>query len=96
MANNNFIIKHLLESANHPSLSVRMDTAFSDRVDLKEKLMEDDTLTEEEIDNMTPFELLDHALQWEGIVGYTQDIMTWVLQAIGLGLQDDEIRELGL
>lgn len=96
MAKSNFIIKRLLESPNHPSLHVRVDTAFSDRVDLKEKLLEDDTLIEEEIDNMTPYDLLDHVLKWEGIIGYTSDIITWVLQAIGLGLQEDELKELGL
>lgn len=97
MDKNNFLIKGFLESPNHPSLKVRMDNAESELVDFKSDLLSDtDDHTPEELDKMTPYELLDARLQWEGICGYTEDIMRWVIQVIGLGLEDHELRKLGL
>lgn len=34
--------------------------------------------SEEEINSMSPYELIDEWLQWEGIIGYTDDILTLV------------------
>ena len=34
--------------------------------------------SEEEINSMSPSELIDEWLQWEGIIGYTDDILTLV------------------
>ena len=94
MDKNNFLIKGFLESPNHPSMEVRMANAESELVDFKSDLLP--IYTQEELDRMTPYELLDARLQSEGICGYTEDIMRWVIQVIGLGLQDHELRKLGL
>lgn len=94
MDKNNFLIKGFLESPNHPSMEVRMANAESELVDFKSDLLP--IYTQEELDRMTPYELLNARLQSEGICGYTEDIMRWVIQVIGLGLQDHELRKLGL
>lgn len=94
MDKNNFLIKGFLESPNHPSMGVRMANAESELVDFKSDLLP--IYTQEELDRMTPYELLDARLQSEGICGYTEDIMRWVIQVIGLGLEDHELRKLGL
>lgn len=94
MDKNNFLIKGFLESPNHPSMEVRMANAESELVDFKSDLLP--IYTQEELDRMTPYELLDARLQSEGICGYTEDIMRWVIQVIGLGLEGYELRKLGL
>ena len=94
MDKNNFLIKGFLESTNHQSMEVRMANAESELVDFKSDLLP--IYTQEELDRMTPYELLNARLQSEGICGYTEDIMRWVIQVIGLGLQDHELRKLGL
>ena len=94
MDKNNFLIKGFLESPNHPSMEVRMANAESELVDFKSDLLP--IYTQEELDRMTPYELLNARLQSEGICGYTEDIMRWVIQVIGLGLEDHELRKLGL
>ena len=97
MDKNNFLIKGFLESPNHPSLKVRMDNAESEFIDFKNDLLSDtEDYAPEQLDKMTPLELLDARLQYEGIYGYTEDIMRWVIQVIGLGLEDHELRKLGL
>lgn len=97
MDKNNFLIKGFLESPNHPSLKVRMDCAESELIDFKSDLLRNsDDYTPEQLDKMTAFELLKVRLQDEGIYGYTQDIMKWVIQVIGLGLQYYELEKLGL
>ena len=94
MDKNNFLIKGFLESPNHPSIAVRMANAESELVDFKSDLLP--IYTQEELDRMTPYELLNARLQSEGIQGYTGDIMRWVIQVIGLGLENYELRKLGL
>lgn len=94
MDKNNFLIKGFLESPNHPSIEVRMANAESELVDFKSDLLP--IYTQEELDKMTPYELLKARLQSEDIYGYTRDIMRWVIQVIGLGLEDHELRKLGL
>ena len=94
MDKNNFLIKGFLESPNHPSMEVRMANAESELADFKSDLLP--LYTPEELDRMTPYELLNARLQSEGIQGYTGDVMRWVIQVIGLGLQDHELRKLGL
>lgn len=94
MDKNNFLIKGFLESPNHPSIGVRMANAESELVDFKSDLLP--IYTQEELDKMTPYELLNARLQSEGIQGYTGDIMRWVIQVIGLGLENYELRKLGL
>ena len=98
MDKNNFLIKGFLESPNHPSLKVRMDNAESEFIDFKNDLLsdvEDHTVFDNQ-ENFTAFDWLDIRLKEEGIIGYTEDIMRWVIQVIGLGLEDHELRKLGL
>ena len=71
-----------------------MANAESELVDFKSDLLP--IYTQEELDRMTPYELLNAHLQSEGISGYTEDIMRWVIQVIGLGLEGHELRKLGL
>jgi len=40
--------------------------------------------TSEKVENMTQFELLDAYLEWEGIIGYTHDIITVVASVFGI------------
>lgn len=94
MDKNNFLIKGFLKSPNHPSMEVRMANAESELADFKSDLLS--IYTPEELDRMTPYELLNARLQSEGIQGYTGDVMRWVIQVIGLGLEDHELRKLGL
>lgn len=71
-----------------------MANAESELVDFKSDLLS--IYTPEELDKMTPYELLDARLRSEEICGYTGDVMRWVIQVIGLGLEDHELRKLGL
>lgn len=98
MDKNNFLIKGFLESPNHPSLKVRMDNAESELIDFKNDLLADteDEYTPEELDKMSPFQLLEARLRYEGICNYTAEIMHWVIQVIGLGLESHEIQKLGI
>ena len=98
MDKNNFLIKGFLESPNHPSLKVRMDNAESEFIDFKNDLLsdvEDHTVFNNQ-DNFTAFDWLDIRLREEGIIGYTAEIMHWVIQVIGLGLESHEIQRLGI
>ena len=53
--------------------------------DLKEYLEEEAEYTFEEVEEMNDFELLDAYLEWNGIIGYTTDI----LEAVGCLLGKD-------
>lgn len=41
-------------------------------------LEETDTSKDQEIERMTPREVFDHRLCWEGIIGYSGTILGWV------------------
>lgn len=51
--------------------------------ELKEYLVEEAEYSQEEVDNMSNYELVDNYLTYEGIVGYTQDILDAVAAAFG-------------
>lgn len=44
----------------------------------------DDNSMDDEIDGMTPGEVLDRFWEWEGIVGYTHKIIDSVLDVYGI------------
>lgn len=46
--------------------------------ELKERLLETGEYTQEQVDRMKSYELLNAILTWEGICGYTRDIINWV------------------
>ena len=49
--------------------------------ELKEYLVEEAEYSQEEVDNMYDYELVDNYLIYEGIIGYTQDIIDVVAAA---------------
>ena len=44
-------------------------------------LDENDTSRDAEIESMSGYEILDHYLKWEGIIGYTDEILDVVIEA---------------
>jgi hypothetical protein len=44
----------------------------------KELLLETGEYTQEQVDRMKSYELLNAILAWEGIFGYTRNIINWV------------------
>ena len=59
--------------------------------DLKDYLVEEAEYSREEVEGITPFELVHHWLQWNGILGYTSDILE-VVQAAYPTME--EVREV--
>lgn len=49
--------------------------------ELKEYLVEEAEYSQEEVDNMSNYELVDNYLIYEGIIGYTQGILDIVAAA---------------
>lgn len=49
--------------------------------ELKERLLETGEYTQEQVDRMKSYELLDAIFTWEGISGYTRAIINWVKAA---------------
>ena len=43
--------------------------------ELKEYLVDEAEFSEEEVDNMSDYELFDSYLKWNGIIGWTYDIV---------------------
>lgn len=48
-----------------------------DRSELIEYLVNEEAVTEEEAVEMDNLELFQEALEWNGIIGYDQDILNW-------------------
>ena len=57
--------------------------------ELKEYLVEEAEHSQEEVDNMSNFELVDAYLTWNGVIGFTEDIIDVVRHAFG-DMSDDE------
>lgn len=49
-----------------------------DRTELIEYLVNEEAVTEEKAVEMSNLELFQEALQWNGIIGYDQDVRDWV------------------
>ena len=41
------------------------------------ELAENDRSQDQKINEMSPYEVFDHCLHWEGIIGYTGTILSW-------------------
>ncbi len=52
--------------------------------EIKTILIYDAEYAPEKVENMTQFELLDAYLKWEGIIGYTRDIITAFASVFGI------------
>lgn len=57
--------------------------------DIIATLIDDAEYDEQEVMNMTPYELIDKWLKWEGIIGYTEDILEAVSEVYDVELIDD-------
>lgn len=49
--------------------------------ELKQLLVKTEEYTRKQVDNMSGYELLDAMLTWEGICGYTRQILRWMQAA---------------
>lgn len=49
---------------------------------------EDDTSRDDEINNMLKKEVLARVLEWNGICGYTDDIIQWINDIYNINLED--------
>lgn len=49
--------------------------------ELKQELIDTEEYTREEVDNMSSYDLLNAMLTWEGICGYTRQIIQWTKAA---------------
>lgn len=54
-------------------------------------LIDEAEYDEKEVMEMSNYELIDKWLTWEGIIGYTEDIISAVLDVHGVELNDEEI-----
>lgn len=58
---------------------------FESQRELKEFLIEEAEYRADYVEDLNEFELLDHYLQYIGIIGYTEDILNTVRAAYKLG-----------
>lgn len=49
-----------------------------DLQELKEELINTGDYNQETVDQMDAYELFDKILTWNGIIGYTEDIISWI------------------
>lgn len=59
--------------------------------DIISVLIDEAEYDEQEVMEMSNYELIDKWLTWEGIIGYTEDIISAVLDVHGVELNDEEI-----
>ena len=59
--------------------------------DIISVLIDETEYDEQEVMEMSNYELIDKWLTWEGIIGYTEDIISAVLDVHGVELNDEEI-----
>lgn len=58
---------------------------FDDQMDLKEYLIDEAEYDADYVENLTPLELVHTYLQYNGIYGFTDDILNLVKVAYNLG-----------
>lgn len=58
--------------------------------DIISVLIDEAEYDEQEVMGMSNYELIDKWLTWEGIIGYTEDIISAVLDVHGVELNDEE------
>lgn len=51
---------------------------------LKDYLVTEAEYEEQDVEDMTPFELVDAYMSWQGVIGYTQDFIEAVEAAYGV------------
>lgn len=90
------LIKHLLKTSDSlmPQEEIneaRIDTAIINLQEFREELVSECDYSPEQVAKMDGYELLNARLEWEGIHGFTPDIIQWVNKALGLGIGLDEI-----
>lgn len=61
------------------------DGQFDDQMDLKEYLIDEAEYDADYVENLTPLELVYTYLQYNGIYGFTDDILNLVKVAYNLG-----------
>lgn len=59
--------------------------------DIISVLIDEAKYDEQDVMEMSNYELIDKWLRWEGIIGYTEDIISAVLDVHGVELNDEEI-----
>ena len=62
--------------------------------ELKDYLVCEAGHTDAEVESMTDFELVDAYLTWNGIIGYTEDIVDVVRHAFGDMSDDEDIMDI--
>ena len=62
--------------------------------ELKDYLVYEAEHTETEVESMTDFELVDAYLTWNGIIGYTEDIIDVVRHAFGDMSDEEDIMDI--
>lgn len=62
--------------------------------ELKDYLVCEAKHTDAEVESMTDFELVDAYLTWNGIIGYTEDIVDVVRHAFGDMSDDEDIEDI--
>lgn len=74
--------KVLNENFNASECASKVEYIISDMLD------DEYGYSEEQIKSMSPYDILDAWLQWEGIQGYTDDILTLVSGLYNVDLND--------
>ena len=62
--------------------------------ELKDYLVCEAEYTDTEVESMTDFDLVDAYLTWNGIIGYTEDIIDVVRHAFGDMSDDEDITDI--
>ena len=62
-----------------------------DRIQLKEYLIDEAEYSHEEVEEMTNTELIDNWLIYEGLIGYTSEILDTIEEVYNVKLKDNRI-----
>lgn len=62
-----------------------------DRIQLKEYLIDEAEYSPEEVEEMTNTELIDNWLTYEGLIGYTSEILDTIEEVYNVKLKDNRI-----
>ena len=58
---------------------------FDDQMELKEYLIDEAEYDADYVESLSPLELVDTYLQYNGVCNFTEDILNWVKVAYNLG-----------
>ena len=62
-----------------------------DRIQLKEYLIDEAEYSPEDVEEMTNTELIDNWLTYEGLIGYTSEILDCIEEVYNVKLKDNRI-----